>query len=35
VRVRASGNKSVGELEVLVESLKRVIEKLRIEKDIL
>ena len=31
VRLRTQGNKSVGELEMLVESLKRVIEKLRTE----
>lgn len=31
VKLRAQGNKSVGELEMLVESLKRVIEKLRTE----
>lgn len=35
VRVRAGGNKSLGELESVVESLKRVIEKLRTENDAL
>jgi len=35
VKLRAQGNKSVGELEMLVESLKRVIEKLRTECDVL
>jgi len=35
VRLRTQGNKSVGELEMLVESLKRVIEKLRTECDAL
>jgi hypothetical protein len=31
VRLRTAGSKSVAELEMLVESLKRVIEKLRTE----